>query len=122
MVLNKTILVACVLAILSAGNFAYAQQPALTAFQGGTGTSSPSGILYGDSTIRLKTVTIGSNLTFSAGTLSATGGSGVGTVSTSTTPSIGGLAYWTSLAYPSLLGTVATGTVSAGSSAITVTA
>lgn len=46
-------------------------QPALTAFQGGTGTSSPSGILYGDSTIRLKTVSIGSNLTFSGGTLSA---------------------------------------------------
>jgi len=42
---------------------------------GGTGTSSPSGILYGDSTIRLKTVTIGSNLTFSGGVLSATGGS-----------------------------------------------
>lgn len=49
-------------------------QAALTAFQGGTGTSSPSGILYGDETIRLKTVTIGSNLTFSGGTLSATGG------------------------------------------------
>lgn len=45
-------------------------------WQGGTGTTTPSGILYGDngSSIHLNTVTIGSNLTFSAGTLSATGG------------------------------------------------
>lgn len=42
--------------------------------QGGTGTSSPSGILYGDGTTALKTVTIGSNLTFSGGTLTSTGG------------------------------------------------
>ena len=41
--------------------------------QGGTGTSSPSGILYGSgSASPLKTVSIGSNLTFSGGTLSAT--------------------------------------------------
>ena len=52
-------------------NFAFAQ---LNTFQGGTGSTSPSGILYGNSTIRLKTVTIGSNLTFSSGILSATGG------------------------------------------------
>lgn len=45
----------------------------LTTTQGGTGTTSPSGILYGDETIRLKTVTIGSGLSFSSGTLSATG-------------------------------------------------
>ncbi len=44
----------------------------MNTFQGGTGTTSPFGILYGDSSIRLKTVKIGSNLTFSAGTLSAT--------------------------------------------------
>lgn len=42
-------------------------------------------------------------------------GTTVGTVSTSTTPTIGQLAYWTSTAYPSLLGTVATGTLSASS-------
>lgn len=52
---------------------------ALTTFltvQGGTGTTTPSGILYGDngSTSHLNTVTIGSNLTFSGGTLSALGG------------------------------------------------
>lgn len=50
----------------------FGAQPVLTAFQGGTGTTSPSGILYGDSTIRVKTVIIGSNLTFSGGTLSST--------------------------------------------------
>ena len=37
-------------------------------------------------------------------------GAVVGTVSTSTTPMVGNLAYWTSTAYPSLLGTVATTT------------
>lgn len=49
--------------------------------QGGTGTSTPTGILYGDGLNNctttnnpLKTVTIGSNLTFSGGVLSATGG------------------------------------------------
>ena len=51
-------------------------QPALTTFAGGTGTSSPSGLLYGDSTIRLKTVTIGTGLTFTGGTLEASAGSG----------------------------------------------
>lgn len=54
--------------------------------QGGTGTSSPSGILYGDGTSALKTVITGSNCTFIAGTFNCTGGggSGSGTVSTST--------------------------------------
>src|SRR3990167_8374446 len=51
--------------------------------QGGTGTSSPSGILYGDSSNPLKTVTIGSNLTFSGGTLSSTASGGSGAATTS---------------------------------------
>lgn len=57
--------------------------------QGGTGTSTPSGILYGDNgaTGSLKTVNIGSNLTFSGGTLSATGGGGSGGGTWSTTTS-----------------------------------
>lgn len=47
--------------------------------QGGTGTTSPSGILYGDngSTTHLNTVSIGTGLTFSGGTLSSTGGGGI---------------------------------------------
>ena len=92
--------------------------PALTAFQGGTGTSSPSGILYGDKTIRLKTVEIGTGLSFSGGTLSATGGAGggTGTVSTSTNESSGFLSYWTSnSATPALLGKVATTSLTASS-------
>lgn len=70
----------------------------------------------------------GSNITISsttaAITISSTGGGsgGTGTVSTSSIPTVGQLAYWTSNGFPSLLGSVATGTVSAGSSAITVTA
>lgn len=62
-----------------AGTFgtAYATNTFITQ-QGGTGTSSPSGILYGDNggTSHLNTVTIGSNLTFAAGVLSATASSG----------------------------------------------
>lgn len=38
----------------------------------------------------------------------SSGGGGTGTVSTSTVPTIGNLAYWTSNGYPSLLGSVAT--------------
>ncbi len=48
----------------------------LSTVQGGTGTTSPSGILYGDGTLHMKTVKIGANVTFSGGTLSASGGSG----------------------------------------------
>jgi hypothetical protein len=90
--------------------------PVLTTFQGGTGTSSPSGILYGDGTIRLKTVVIGDNLTFSSGVLSATAGGsgGTGTVGTSSVPTVGHLSYWTNAGTPSLLGSVATGTLSGG--------
>lgn len=63
---------------LVAGN-AYAISVYQT-LQGGTGSSSPSGLLYGDNnaTTHLNTVTVGSNLTFSGGTLSATGGSSFG--------------------------------------------
>ncbi len=87
-------------------------QPAYTTFQGGTGSTSPSGILYGDETIRLKTVTIGSNLTFSGGTLSATGGGGSGTVSTSTNETAGNIPYWTSTSgTPARLGSLATSTL-----------
>ena len=43
---------------------------------GGTGTSSPSGIQYGDTSASFKTVVIGSGLAFSSGTLSSTGGAG----------------------------------------------
>lgn len=49
--------------------------------QGGTGTSSPSGILYGDGSLRLKTVNIGSFLNFSGGTLSSTANFGTTSLS-----------------------------------------
>lgn len=52
---------------------AYAQ---FTTTQGGTGTSSPSGILYGDGTLHLKTLNIGSGCTFSSGTLTCPGTGG----------------------------------------------
>lgn len=112
-----------ILAVQSFFGFAPQAEPVelgaggLTTFQGGTGTTSPSGILYGDETIRLKTVTIGSNLTFSGGTLSATGGSGgSGTVATSTNETAGYLPYYTSTSgTPALLGQVATTSLTASS-------
>ena len=71
------------------------------------------------------TLTAGTNVTFTGTpgyliggtnlTINATGGSGFGTVSTSTIPTVGNLSYWTSAGYPSLLGTVATSTLSLGS-------
>lgn len=102
-------------------------QSACNTFQGCTGTSSPSGILFGDNgtTPRLSTVTIGSNLTFSGGTLSATGGSGgtgVGTIATSALETKGQLGYFTSTSgYPATQAGVATGTIS-GAGGVTVTA
>lgn len=75
----------------------------LNTFQGGTGSTSPSGILYGDETIRLKTTTIGSGLSFSGGTLSATG-DGSDSVSTSSSETSGRVPFWTSTsATPALL-------------------
>lgn len=63
-----------------------AAQPAISTFAGGTGSTSPSGIVYGDGSIGLKTVVPGANCTFSGGVFNCTGGggSGSGTVSTST--------------------------------------
>lgn len=67
------------------------------------------------------TVSAGTNISFTPFTvigstpitLNATGGSGgSGTVSTSTVPTVENLAYWTSNGFPSLLGSVATGTIS----------
>jgi hypothetical protein len=54
--------------------------------------------------------TDGTNSTWAA----VSGGSGTGTVSTSTIPTVGQIAYWTSNGFPSLLGSVATSTLTAG--------
>lgn len=67
----KKKILSLLLLLLALPSAAFAQ---LTTQQGGTGTTTPSGILYGDGTLHLKTVSIGSNLTFSGGVLSATGG------------------------------------------------
>lgn len=71
-----------ILALLLLPAFAYAQ---LTTQQGGTGTTSPSGILYGDGTLHLKTLGIGANCTFTGGVFNCSGGgsSSFGTTSLS---------------------------------------
>lgn len=78
--------------------------------QGGTGTSTPSGILYGDNgaTSHLNTATIGAGCTFSGGTLSCAGsGSYPFTVSSA----FGVTAATSSVLYPAGL---ATGTSTIG--------
>lgn len=67
---------AAALGMQSFGEQIFGATSIFAVFQGGTGTSSPSGVLYGSgSATALQTVTIGSNLTFSGGTLSASGSS-----------------------------------------------
>ena len=83
---------------------------------GGTGwVSFQSGtLLTGNGSSRLSTTSVGSGLSLAGGVLSATGGSG--NVSTSTTPTIGQLPYWTTSGdTPELLGSVATTTLTASS-------
>lgn len=82
----------------------YGTVSAVTTFvpqQGGTGTTSPSGILYGSNSgsTPLQTVTLGANCTFVGGTLNCTssGGAGTGTISTSTGAVIPNLLYFSGL-------------------------
>lgn len=82
---KKIALVATILgALLIPAAFALAV--ASVTVLGGTGTSSPSGILYGDNgaTSHLNTVKIGANCTFTGGTFNCSGGGGSGSVGTST--------------------------------------
>lgn len=77
---------------------------------GGTGSSTLSGIILGNGTSPVQTLKLGTGLTLTSGTLSSSGGSGgSGNVSTSTGETAGQLAYWTSTnGTPALLGKVAT--------------
>lgn len=94
---NKTVLaIALAVGILVVFALSYTNADALSTFlvgQGGTGTTSPSGILSGDNgaTNHLNTVVVGSGLSYSGNTLSATGG-GTGTVTqvNTTYPVLGG--------------------------------
>ncbi|MEK9207965.1 MAG: hypothetical protein AAB922_05755 [Patescibacteria group bacterium] len=77
------------------------------------------------SNVATTTVSAGTGITFTGTpgyliggtnlTINATAATVVGTVSTSSAPTIGNLSYWTSTAYPSLLGTVATTSLTATS-------
>ena len=86
-------------------------QAATTLFPGGGGTGTSTPPTYG----QLLVGTSGGVYQLQAtSTLNITS-TAVGTVSTSSTPTIGNLSYWTSTAYPSLLGTVATTSLTATS-------
>ena len=79
---------------------------------GGTGSTTLSGILKGNGTSAVGTLGIGSGLTFDGTTLSAIGGSGSGSIATSSAETSGRIPYWTSTAgTPALL--------SGGSSSLT---
>src|SRR3989344_2974584 len=79
---------------------------ALGIASGGTASStSLGGILVGNGTSAIKSLSIGTNLTFDGTTLNASGGGGSGTVSTSTNEISGYLPRWTSTSgTPALLG------------------
>lgn len=98
--------------LLSAGSAA-ALSTYVTA-QGGTGTSSPSGILYGDNgaTSHLNTVTVGSGLSFSGGTLSTSGTFPTGTTGQVAYFSGTNTAVGTSILFISTAGNVGIGTTS----------
>lgn len=89
-------------------------------FQGGTGTSSPSGILYGSNSgsTALKSVVMGTGISFAAGVLSSTATGA--TITATSSPWVTGESVY--VRADGAMSSVATGTVSAGSSAITVTA
>ena len=105
------------------GSFANAQLLVQRVSQGGTATSTTPVVgdllmswatgSYGPSALIAGTNVTISTSTYRQITISSTGGSG--TVSTSTVPTVGNLSYWTSAGYPSLLGTVATTTLTASS-------
>src|SRR3990167_7333344 len=105
------------------GSFANAQLLVQRVSQGGTATSTTPVVgdllmswatgSYGPSALIAGTNVTISTSTYRQITISSTGGSG--TVSTSTVPTVGNLSYWTSAGYPSLLGTVATTTLTSSS-------
>lgn len=84
---HKLIIISCLVAVASLTGFVLLRNNNLKLsgvsvfmpIQGGTGTSTPSGILYGDNgaTQSLQTLVIGSNLTLAGNTLSAAGGGGL---------------------------------------------
>lgn len=91
--------------------------------QGGTGTSSPSGILYGDNgaTNHLNTVLIGSGLTFVAGTLTASSGiPDPFDIATTTDIAISQLAFYNKVGGITTIAGVSTTTLTGANSAITV--
>lgn len=96
----KRFIIPIIASVITFSSFAYAAFPPSTTGQGGTGSTTPSGILYGtnSSITPLQSVNIGANLTFSGGTLSATGGSGsaypfplAGNATTTLTNFLGGI-------------------------------
>lgn len=92
--------------LLTISSVVYAAAPVTQVINGGTGSTTLTGILSGNGKNPIQTVKIGSNLTFSGGTLSATGGGGgSGSVSTSTNEVSGQVPFFTSnSATPALIG------------------
>lgn len=96
---------------LGTGLTVMAAAPVQQVINGGTGSSTLTGILIGNGKSSVNTLTVGSNLTLTGTTLSASGGgSGSGTITTSTLQTLGTLPYWTSSGstFPATLGFIAT--------------
>lgn len=96
----KKFIFGLVVGLAFVGTSSYAVTTLITQ-QGGTGTTTPSGILYGDNgaTTHLNTVTIGSGCTFTAGTLSCGAGTITSVTGTYPVQSSGGTTPVISLAF-----------------------
>ena len=97
------------LLVLLAPFVVYAQ---LNTVQGGTGSTSPSGLLYGDGSLHLKTASPGANCTFSGGVFNCTS-SGSSGLSTTTPLSDSNLLTYSAAGSGKAYGT-ATSTLTAG--------
>lgn len=107
--------------LLGAGLTVMAAAPTIQVINGGTGSTTLTGILIGNGKSSVGTLTVGSNLTLTGTTLSASGGgSGSGTITTSTLQTLGNIPYWTSSGstFPATLGSmaIASATCSSGAS------
>jgi len=89
---------------------------ALGVANGGTASTTLGGILAGNGTSAVKSVLIGSGLTWDGTTLAATAvGGGTNVIATSSSETAGQLSYWTTTAgYPAKLGSVATTSATLG--------
>lgn len=111
-------------AVLLFAGIAFAAVPVTQVVNGGTGSSTLTGILIGAAKLPIKTLTIGFGLTLTGTTLAATGGggSGSGSVGTSTVDTAGQVTVFGSTnATPALIGGFSAFTYNSGAARLSFT-